>query len=174
MSKKIPIESSITPSFSDDFQNVKSNKKEHQEEKIILATNSLEKHYDKLTRVEAIMLFAKKIGAKKIGLAYCHAMRNETQLFANILEMHGFTIFPISCKTAKNTSFVCDPIIQAKSFNKIRTDLNILIGLCIGNDALFTKYSSAITAHFILKDHILGHNPLLGLYMSNDYDARSL
>ena len=157
--------------FSETAQKLKLSQKEQMEEKILLATHTLEKHYGKLTRIEEIILFAKKIDAKKIGLAYCHDMRKETQLFANILEMHGFIIFPISCKNMTNTSLVCDPILQAKSLNKIRTDLNILIGLCIGNDALFTQYSLAITSHFILKDHILGHNPLLGLYMSSNYDA---
>ena len=70
MSKQIPIESSMNPYFNDTSQNVKLTKKEHLEEKILLASNSLEKHYGKLTRIEEMMLFAKKIGAKKIGLAY--------------------------------------------------------------------------------------------------------
>lgn len=45
-----------------------------------------------------------------------------------------------------------------------KTDLNIAIGLCVGHDALFSKYSDAPVTTLIAKDRVLGHNPVAALY----------
>lgn len=38
---------------------------------------------------------------------------------------------------------MCNPIGQAAFLNEAKTDLNILLGLCVGHDSLFIKYSNA-------------------------------
>jgi len=46
-----------------------------------------------------------------------------------------------------------NPIGQAAFLNKVKTDLNIILGLCVGHDALFIKYSEApitVFAHNIV------------------------
>ena len=148
-------------------------KKERKEAKIHRAMSCMEKHSGKLTRVEEIIFFAKTIGAKRIGLAYCKEMHKETQLFSDILEMQGFTTLPISCQKKIDPIASCDATSQAKFLNKLHTDLNITLGLCLGKDALFTYHASAITLCFIAKDTILGHHPLLGLYMTSDFEPRT-
>lgn len=150
------------------------NRSDTVEEKIFQVVNILEEHHGKLTRVEEIILFAKNINAKKIGLAYCKELIAETQRLADILEMQGFQTYMITCKSALTSHTSCNPIKQAKAINKLHTQLNITIGLCIGNDALFTKHAKALTSCFITKDRVLGHNPLMGLYMSNAFDAKKL
>lgn len=45
--------------------------------------------------------------------------------------------------------------------NDLQTDLNIIVGLCIGHDILFTKYSEAPVTTFIVKDRVTGHNPAI-------------
>jgi len=45
-----------------------------------------------------------------------------------------------------------------------KTDFNILVGLCVGHDSLFFKYSEAFTTVLIAKDRVLGHNPAAALY----------
>ena len=47
-------------------------------------------------------------------------------------------------------------------------DLNIAIGLCVGHDALFSRYSEAPVTTLVVKDRVLGHNPAAALY-SNYY-----
>ena len=32
---------------------------------------------------------------------------------------------------------MCNPILQAKLLNKAKTDLNVVVGLCVGHDSLF-------------------------------------
>ena len=34
----------------------------------------------------------------------------------------------------------CNPIAQAKLLNRVETDMNIIFGLCVGHDILFTKF----------------------------------
>ena len=46
------------------------------------------------------------------------------------------------------------------------TDLNVVVGLCIGHDILFTKYSRAPVTTLIVKDRYTGHNPLAAIYSS--------
>ena len=46
-----------------------------------------------------------------------------------------------------------NPIGQAAFLNKVKTGLNIILGLCVGHDALFIKYSEApitVFAHNIV------------------------
>lgn len=47
-------------------------------------------YYGKLTRVEEIIQFARRIGAKKIGIATCVGLIEESKVFAKLLEHHGF------------------------------------------------------------------------------------
>ena len=56
-------------------------------------------YYGALTRVEEVALFAKKIGAKKIGIATCMGLRQETQLFAKVLKAKGLeSVCAVICK----------------------------------------------------------------------------
>jgi uncharacterized metal-binding protein len=59
---------------------------------------------------------------------------------------------------------LCAPLCQAEMLNRAGTELNILIGLCVGHDALFVKHSTAPVTTLIAKDRLLGHNPAAALY----------
>ena len=56
----------------------------------------------------------------------------------------------------------------------MKTDLNVIIGLCVGHDSLFIKYSKALVTTLITKDRVLGHNPAAALYTSGFYYKRLL
>ena len=43
------------------------------------------------------------------------------------------------------------------------------MGLCVGHDSLFIKYSDAPITTLITKDRVLGHNPAAALYTSGFY-----
>jgi uncharacterized metal-binding protein len=148
-------------------------------------------YYGKLTRVEEIIIFAKKIGAKRIGIANCAGLREEAKAFAKILQVKGLDYYSVTCKVGavdKNEigipdelkirkgghESLCNPIMQAKILNAEKTDLNIIIGLCVGHDSLFIKYSDAPVTTLITKDRLLAHNPAGALYTSCSYYARLL
>jgi uncharacterized metal-binding protein len=59
---------------------------------------------------------------------------------------------------------MCSPLVQAEALNQAGTDLNIIMGLCVGHDALFSKHSVAPVTTLIAKDRVLGHNPVAAIY----------
>ncbi len=147
-------------------------------------------YYGSLTRVEEVALFAKKIGAKKVGIATCMGLRNETQIFSKVLKAKGFeSVCAVVCKVGgidKTSAGIpdevkvhpgqhesaCNPIVQAKILNAQNTDLNVIVGLCVGHDTLFIKHSEAPVTYLIVKDRVLGHNPVAALYQHNVYYNR--
>lgn len=146
-------------------------------------------YYGKLTRVEETLAFARRIGAQRIGIATCVGLIEETRLFATILRRGGFTPLTVLCKiggTDKTEIGVpddlkirpgdyeacCNPVLQAQTLNARKTDLNVIVGLCVGHDALFCKHSEAPVTTLITKDRVLGHNPAAALYTAKSYSRR--
>ncbi|MBO8167884.1 MAG: DUF1847 domain-containing protein [Thermoanaerobacteraceae bacterium] len=137
--------------------------------------------YMQLTRLEEIIRFAKEMNYKKLGIAFCIGFSHEAKLLNKLLE-RDFKVSSVCCKVTghdKETrqlkkiiqeryEAMCNPILQAEILNRDETDLNILLGLCVGHDILFTKYSKAPVTTFAVKDRVLAHNPLGALY-SNYY-----
>lgn len=145
-------------------------------------------YYCQLTRVEEIMKFAEKIGAKRIGIATCVGLLSEAQTAARIFRVHGFEVFGAACKCGaqkkvdigipKRCEWVdpnmCNPVLQAMTLNREKTDLDVMIGLCVGHDSLFIKYAEAPVTVLVVKDRVLGHNPAAALYMAHSYYSRLL
>jgi uncharacterized metal-binding protein len=69
---------------------------------------------------------------------------------------------------------ICNPILQARILNAEKTDLNVIVGLCVGHDSLFIKHSRALVTTLITKDRVLAHNPAGALYTSGFYYQRLL
>lgn len=165
----------------------KNNRENH---KIAIASAEVEgAFYGKYTRVEEIMEVAKRIGAKKIGIATCVGLIEESRIFARILRLNGFEPYGVACKvgsvnktdigldekyTCVTGNVMCNPIMQAKLLNKEKTDFNVVVGLCVGHDSLFYKYAKALTTTLVTKDRVLAHNPVGALYQSRAYYKRLL
>lgn len=147
--------------------------------------------YCQQTRVEEIINFAKKCGYKKLGVAFCVGLAKEAKVFASILRHHGFEVESVICKSGsipKNFIGIsndeqvrpctyepmCNPIGQAKFLSSAKTELNILLGLCVGHDSLFIKHSDAPVTVFAVKDRVLGHNPLAAIYLAEGYYKKKL
>lgn len=147
--------------------------------------------YGKLTRVEEIIEFANRIGAKKIGIATCAGLIEEAKIFADILMAKGLEYYSAICKVGAvdktkigileeekirpgGHESMCNPILQARLLNYHKTDLNIIIGLCVGHDSLFIKYSDALVTTLVTKDRLTGHNPVAALYTAHSYYKRLL
>ena len=64
---------------------------------------------------------------------------------------------------------MCNPIAQALLLNEQHTQFNIALGLCVGHDSLFYKYSDALVTTLIAKDRVTGHNPAAALYCAEGY-----
>jgi len=132
-----------------------------------------------LTRIEETMLFAEINGYRKLGIAFCISLSKEAEVIDRIFQHNGFQTVSVMCKAGglskeligmkKSPKPMCNPIAQAKLFNKAGTDLNIIIGLCIGHDSLFIKYSEAPITVLAVKDRVLAHNPLGAVYLADTF-----
>lgn len=157
---------------------------DEENKKVTLAAAGVESdYYCQMCRVEETIEFAKRIGAKKIGIATCVGLIRETRTLTNILRSHGFEVYGVACKsgavrktevgipkTCENTGVnMCNPILQAKMLNAEHTDLNIVMGLCVGHDSMFYKYAEGLTTTLVVKDRVLGHNPVAALYAADGY-----
>ena len=162
---------------------------EDRNHEIMVASAEVEyEGYCKWTRVQEIMEFARKIGAVKIGIANCIGLVHEARLFAKILRVNGFEPYSVICKVegrAKSSMGIpekceeigpamCNPILQARLLNQAKTDLNVVIGLCVGHDSLFYRYSDAYVTTLVTKDRVTGHNPAAALYTSHSYYKKGL
>jgi uncharacterized metal-binding protein len=140
-------------------------------------------------RIQEICEFAWKMGYKRLGLIFCLGLRKEAEAVNTILEAQGFEVVSIACKAGRMAKeelgikeeekiFIgefesaCNPILQAFVANDEGTELNILLGLCVGHDSLFFKYAKAPTTVLAVKDRVTGHNPLAPIYNVDSYYAR--
>ena len=94
-----------------------------------------------------------------------------------------FQVYGIGCKVGamekvsagipkecdKLGTVMCNPILQARMLEQEETDLNVVVGLCVGHDSLFFKYSAAPVTTLLVKDRVLGHNPAAALYTAASY-----
>lgn len=162
---------------------------EDRNHEIMVASAEVEyEGYCQWTRVQEIMEFAKKIGAKKIGIANCIGLINEARIFSRILKANGFEPYAVICKVAGKAkssigipkqceeigAAMCNPILQARLLNNAKTDLNVVIGLCVGHDSLFYRYSDAYVTTLITKDRVTGNNPAAVLYTAQSYYKKKM
>jgi uncharacterized metal-binding protein len=133
-------------------------------------------------RIREIAAFAEAIDAHKIGIAFCVGLADEAARACSILEGHGLDISSVVCccgavektdlgipkklkiRDPEKFEAACNPLLQAEILNQRGTDFNLLIGLCVGHDMLFTKTSLAPVTTLIVKDRLTGHNPVITLY----------
>ena len=147
-------------------------------------------YYMKKTRLEELILFAEKMGYRRLGMAFCIGLENEARIIHEILAK-DFEVYSVCCKVCGlnkddygleklhrgEFEASCNPIGQAKVLNKEETELNIILGLCIGHDILFTEHSKASVTTLAVKDRVLAHNPLGAIYsnyyLENKFNIRS-
>ena len=146
--------------------------------KLHKAASAIEgRHYGKKTRLGEIVLFAEELGYKKIGLAFCIGLSEEAKVIEKILSKH-FEVVSVCCKVCGidkkdfdlpqispgSQEVMCNPAGQAQLLNDAGTQLNVLCGLCVGHDAIFSKASEAPVTTLIAKDRVLAHNPAAAIY----------
>jgi uncharacterized metal-binding protein len=139
-------------------------------------------------RILEICEFAKKMSYKKLGLVFCGGLAKEGEVVSRILENRGFDVVSVMCKAGGvpkeeigiqesekihigDFEPMCNPIFQAYVVNETKTDFNVLLGLCVGHDSLFFKYTEAPTTVLAVKDRVTGHNPLAAVYLNGSYYA---
>jgi uncharacterized metal-binding protein len=134
-----------------------------------------------LCRLSELVYFAIEMNYKKIGIAYCIDLAEPAGTVTHVLRRF-FDVFPVCCKIGgkqlsdtmlmENNKIACNPAGQADILNKIKVDFNIIIGLCIGTDCIFTKLSKAPVSTLFVKDKSLANNPIGSVYL--DYYLKEI
>jgi uncharacterized metal-binding protein len=145
--------------------------------------------YCRWPRVQEVMEFARKLGVTTLGIATCIGLIREAEMLQEILEANDFTVYSVCCKVGSipkeeiglgdsekvrpgRFEALCNPVAQAQLLNGAGTGLNIVVGLCVGHDSLFFRYSQAPVTVLVAKDRVTGHNPAAALYTSQSYYRR--
>jgi len=125
-----------------------------------------------LCRVEEVARFAERMQYQHLGIAFCVACGDEAKALHKLLA-HKFTVTSVCCCVGgmdKNDvlsadvedsgkKVLCNPLGQAEILNRAQTELNIVIGLCVGHDILFAQHSNAPATTLVVKDRVLVNNP---------------
>lgn len=140
-------------------------------------------------RIEETWEFAQRMGYKKIGLAFCTGLSAEARMVADLFTAQELEVVSVVCKVGAvpkeslgltdaqkvrpgTPESMCNPISQAHLLNRAGTELNVLLGLCVGHDALLMQHSDAPCTVLVAKDRITGHNPLAAVYTLGSYYER--
>ncbi|MFX1411000.1 MAG: DUF1847 domain-containing protein [Promethearchaeota archaeon] len=136
-------------------------------------------------RLKDTIEYAKGMGFKKLGIAFCIGLQKEAEKTAEILEKYGFQVCSVCCKTGSikkvdvgvpeeftmysKTGYPigftsCNPVAQALILNNAKTEMNIIVGLCVGHDITFTNLSEAPVTTLIAKDRSNPHNSAAVLF----------
>jgi uncharacterized metal-binding protein len=128
-------------------------------------------------RIQEALLLAKELKLKRIGFAACVAMVWELGYLKELFTRDGFEVFTAGCQIGRVDAESrgvpevkdcvrswCNPIAQARILNSDDTQLNFILGLCMGHDILFNQYSEAPVSTLIVKDRVTGNNPAAALY----------
>jgi uncharacterized metal-binding protein len=120
-------------------------------------------------RVEEIRNYAKLAGLKHLGIAHCVAVQKEAEALKQSF-LADFEVTSVDCKCGKipASEFLgadakgisCNPAGQADILAESNTELNIVMGLCVGHDLVFNSKSKAPSTTLIVKDREHRHNPI--------------
>ena len=131
-----------------------------------IAEDSVDRNLD---RVDEIIEYCLEAGIKKIGIANCTTFIRETNQLERILIEKGFTVEKAHCKLGKvkfdtlitdYKGISCNPAGQANYLAEKKTELNIIIGLCLGHDMIFNSKSEAPVTTLVVKDRKEKHHTL--------------
>lgn len=141
------------------------------------------------SRIVEICEFAHRMRYDHLGLAFCIGLRSEARQVAEVFQTNDLKVTSVACKAGRtpksdldlasrdtialdSREAMCNPVFQARLLNRQETQLNVLLGLCVGHDSLFFKYAQAPTTVLAVKDRVTGHNPLAAIYLCDSYYAK--
>ena len=147
--------------------------------------------YTRWPRLKETIEFAKRMGYRKLGLAFCAGLAEEAKIVAGVLRRNDFEVVSVICKSGSAPKErvgipdemkvepgtyepMCNPVGQAMLLNEQKTEFNLALGLCVGHDALFCRHSDALVTTLVAKDGAMGHNHCAAIYTANSYMAKML
>jgi uncharacterized metal-binding protein len=140
-----------------------------------------ERRADAPCRLEEIMDFARRAGARHLGIVFCSGFREEAGHLNAVLRGNGFRVTSVCCKTGAvpkrrlgltaaeqvrpgTVEMMCNPLAQAELVDREGVDLVLLMGQCVGHDSATMAHLTAPAVCLVAKDRVLAHNTVAALY----------
>jgi len=154
--------------------------------RLLQASGDVEaEYYLKATRLEETAILAKKLGFQRVGLAFCIGLSEEARWVSQYLDKH-FDVHSVCCKVGgvskddfdiphlrgEGRESTCNPAGQAAVLADADTELNVVLGLCVGHDSQFYMSSASPVVTLAAKDRVLSHNPLGVVYSRYHRETR--
>lgn len=129
----------------------------------------------RLCRLSELVYFGLEMGYRRIGIAYCMDLKEPALTLAGVLRRF-FTVHAVCCKLQVpeagerggvdpgDATLPCNPVAQAAALERAGTDLNVIVGLCMGADCVFNQASRAPVTTLFAKDRALANNPIGAVY----------
>jgi len=128
-------------------------------------------------RVEELSAFARGRGMKRIGVAFCVSLLQESQHLALVLQAEGFEAELVCCRVGAvdydeiglpkahpdRFAAICNPVAQARLLNERNVDLVAQVGLCVGHDLILQEECQAPVTTLVVKDRALDHHTVAAL-----------
>jgi uncharacterized metal-binding protein len=126
-----------------------------------------------LCRLAELVYFCLEMRFRRIGVAFCEDLREPAEILRGVLERFFETV-SVCCRVGGASegsggpsafpATTCHPVSQAAVLNRARTDLNVIVGLSMGADCVFTLESDAPVTTLFVKDRSLANNPIGAVY----------
>ena len=134
-----------------------------------------------LCRMAELVYFVIEMGFRRVGVAFCSDLIEPTRLLCSVLRRY-VQVFAASCRIetaspdfeqlepsdriepSDRDGLPCNPLAQARILGQFGSELNIIVGLCMGADAVFAKASQAPVTTLFVKDRMLANNPIGAVY----------
>jgi uncharacterized metal-binding protein/predicted Fe-Mo cluster-binding NifX family protein len=166
------------------FPEVLASALDHETDRILDASFDIASEHERtLCRLSELIYFCLEMQYRRIGVAYCLDLQEPAETLVRVLRRH-FTVYPICCKVGgvpfpeqdllpqsarinRRTppqNVICNPLGQAEVLNRLRTDINVLVGICMGADCIISRTSLAPVTTLFVKDKSLANNPIGAVY----------
>lgn len=164
---------------------VSSRSGDHETERMFEASLDISGEEERtLCRLSELIYFCLEMRYRRIGVAYCVDLEEPAEILVRVLRRF-FSVYPVCCKIGgvvvpdplagppaergqkRARSVACNPRGQAEALNRAETDLNVLVGISMGADCIFSRLSDAPVTTLFVKDKSLANNPIGAVY--SDY-----
>lgn len=124
--------------------------------------------YCRWTRAREVLEFSRRMGYERIGIAYCADTADLAVATMSYLSRNGLeAVLP-------PREGACEPRGQVDFLERAATELNVICGMPVADEAAFIRASQAPVTALVARDARLAHNPVAALYTSGSYYQATL